>query len=690
MKTIKIKKLVLRNFKGIKLFEGNFSKIESFIRGENATGKSSVLDGICWCIDGKNAAGVSDSKFNIKTLDQDNQPIHKLEHSCELTLEIDGMERKLKRVYKELHQKKRGTNEQVFKGHTTDFFVDEMEKKEGEYRSAVADIIGVSIEEFLMISNPLYFIYRMEWKERRKILCDMAGEVSYNDIILDKKFEELDIELDKHSPDDYKKHCENSKKNIAKQLKDISPRMSELDKLEGVLSQIDFPGIEKKVVECDSVIAKNHEKIKGLTNESAVSNINIEFGSRLNKVNEAINKNEELLINTKSQRNAIVAEASHETENKISEKKELLQNEKNKGATLKSTFEGVQARQGTSESELNELTIQRDELRKKGAAVMSREFSFIADDGCPTCKRAFTTEDKTSQESTAKEGHLKGINDDLETINSKGKALTSAIEKIEKDVEILGNQSTETWKQITVQKEVVEKIQEEIAALEKTLSNVWPETEKVDKQVIEINGAIDQLRIKSEKIDEEKTEAINNLTDDAVVKTRTMLEEVIKEAESQKKTLSEELSQKGQLTLITKQKGELLDEEDRLTASHSRWERQLWLVEQLIRDYVTKIERSVNAMFTHVKFKLFEIQQNGGINQTCQVLLGGVPDGDINTAGVMKAGVDIINALSSHYQVTAPIVIDNRESITEIIPTESQIINLIKDSSFSILTQAEE
>ena len=51
----------------------------------------------------------------------------------------------------------------------------------------------------------------------------------------------------------------------------------------------------------------------------------------------------------------------------------------------------------------------------------------------------------------------------------------------------------------------------------------------------------------------------------------------------------------------------------------------------------------------------------------------------------MNAGLDIINTLCKFYGVCAPIFIDNRESVNDIIETESQIINLVvnKDNFFN-------
>ncbi|MEG0188114.1 MAG: ATPase, partial [Algoriella sp.] len=80
-----------------------------------------------------------------------------------------------------------------------------------------------------------------------------------------------------------------------------------------------------------------------------------------------------------------------------------------------------------------------------------------------------------------------------------------------------------------------------------------------------------------------------------------------------------------------------------------------------------------------VTFKLFEEQVNGGLNPTCITLVNGVPFGSANTAGRINAGLDIINTLCKVNEISAPVFLDNRESVTKLIPTESQIISLIVD-----------
>jgi len=74
---------------------------------------------------------------------------------------------------------------------------------------------------------------------------------------------------------------------------------------------------------------------------------------------------------------------------------------------------------------------------------------------------------------------------------------------------------------------------------------------------------------------------------------------------------------------------------------------------------------------------MFETQINGGIKNTCEAMVEGVPFSDLNNAMKINAGLEIIKALCEFYQVNAPIFIDNRESVTKLIDIDSQIINLV-------------
>ena len=102
-----------------------------------------------------------------------------------------------------------------------------------------------------------------------------------------------------------------------------------------------------------------------------------------------------------------------------------------------------------------------------------------------------------------------------------------------------------------------------------------------------------------------------------------------------------------------------------------------YTITQFAKAKVEHIEKRVNALFKVVRFKMFNQQLNGGETPTCEAMVNGVPYSDLNNAGRINAGLDIINAICNFEGVYAPIFIDNAESVNELMPTTSQTIRLI-------------
>jgi hypothetical protein len=82
-------------------------------------------------------------------------------------------------------------------------------------------------------------------------------------------------------------------------------------------------------------------------------------------------------------------------------------------------------------------------------------------------------------------------------------------------------------------------------------------------------------------------------------------------------------------------------------------------------------------MFKTVKFSLFDVQINGAISETFETLINGVPFQDANGASKINSGIEIINKLCDVYNFTAPIFVDNAESVVKLHESNSQIIRLV-------------
>ncbi len=115
-------------------------------------------------------------------------------------------------------------------------------------------------------------------------------------------------------------------------------------------------------------------------------------------------------------------------------------------------------------------------------------------------------------------------------------------------------------------------------------------------------------------------------------------------------------------------------------------QRLLGIYQDFLRYKVSFLEDSINAFFGRVRFKLFNQQVNGSLVECCEATVDGVPYDSLNTATQVEAALDIITALSCHWQVTVPLVVDNAESITHLPPMDTQVVQLQVHPDYGKLT----
>jgi len=148
---LKLKKLKIKQFKGISNFETDFKTTKTHLIGANGTGKSSVLDAICWVIFGKTHD--DRKKFDIMPLDELGNMIPDMTPDVTLTIERGGTVSVLRRTYK--------------KG-TASMSIDEIPYKATEFSNWVTDCISDDTT-FKMLINPLYISESLSPKEQRAL-----------------------------------------------------------------------------------------------------------------------------------------------------------------------------------------------------------------------------------------------------------------------------------------------------------------------------------------------------------------------------------------------------------------------------------------------------------------------------------------------------------------------------------------
>jgi DNA repair exonuclease SbcCD ATPase subunit len=229
--------LRLHNFKGQRdfLFEPNGNNANVF--GDNGTGKTTLMDAFSWLLFDKDSTGKKD--FAIKTLDENNNVMHGLEHEVEGVLDVDDKRVKLRKVYREVYTKKRGSTQKEFTGHTTDYFVDGVSVKKGEYEEAVANIADENI--FKLLTNPTYFNEQMDWKKRRELLLEVCGDLTDEQVIASNaKLTKLTEILNGRDVDKHRDTIKAQMKKINEEIDKIPVRISETQ-----LGMPDISGIEK-------------------------------------------------------------------------------------------------------------------------------------------------------------------------------------------------------------------------------------------------------------------------------------------------------------------------------------------------------------------------------------------------------------------------------------------------------------
>jgi AAA15 family ATPase/GTPase len=179
VKEIRLLSLSLKNFKGIRQFTLQANGQDVKVYGDNATGKTTLFDAFVWLLFDKDSQNKKD--FAIKTLDKDGQVLHGLEHEVEGVFLIDGKQLSLRKVFSEKWTKKRGSAEKQFSGHTTEYYIDGVPLKKKEYDQLISDLIDEDV--FKLLTNPSYFNEQLHWQDRRKILLQVCGDITDEEVI---------------------------------------------------------------------------------------------------------------------------------------------------------------------------------------------------------------------------------------------------------------------------------------------------------------------------------------------------------------------------------------------------------------------------------------------------------------------------------------------------------------------------
>lgn len=650
MNTIRVMKLVLINFKGQKHLEVNFNSDVTYITGDNATGKTTIMDAFLWVLFGKDSQNRAD--FNIKTLDAEGKAIHKLEHEVTAVIDVDGIQTTFRRCYKENWVKKRGAVEPVLDGHSVDYFVDDVPLSKREYDSRVYAICPEQL--FRQITNPAYFP-SLKMQDQRAMLFDIAGNITNDDVLnslitISNKhdYDPLINALNsRKSLDDFKKQTVSQKNLIKKEVSDIPGRIEENNR--NMPEAQDWDAIRAQIAEKKSQIQDYDAQIADLSKAS--ESVSAHKNSLRTKINDNLNRIDTL-------KREVRKSANEEYETWYL----LLQDKKNELSRSEGSINSLSGTLEYQKKELGFLNQQKQGLLNVYHQLKEEEFSVNEDElVCPTCGRLFDGDGYASRLETMKNNFNNKKIQKIDANVSEGKRLAGRIEDAEKLV-------AETEQKLSDAVKLKDGLQREIEQME----NHKPEqiqSEDAEKLLSE-NAEYQTLQ-------KQITEWTDDLNKPYSLADTSDLRSKKNDLQLEVDTLNRELAKEDQIIRTTKRNEELEQQLRSMQQDIAACEQIEMTILEFMKAKVSLVEQRINSAFSYVKFKLFDTQVDGTEYDTCECMVDGTPYSDLNTAKKMNAGIDIINALCRAKGVTAPIFIDNRESVSELIPCPSQLINLM-------------
>ncbi|EGQ3473377.1 ATPase [Staphylococcus pseudintermedius] len=642
---LRLNKLTIENFAGIKKQCFEFNGHNSKIHGANGTGKTTTATALQWLLFDKGLDG-STKSFNPVPVDKNNNELYELIPTVEAEFTIDDHTLLLRKESRPKYTTNQKTNRKEYsRSRTKRQFINEEPVKISDYKSRIKDVIDEDV--FKLITNPAAF-NNLDWKKRREILFEIADPINNEDIInSNDELKGLSDLLNDHDIETKKKIVSDKIKQINKEIQDIPTRINQESK-----------GLQEVEPLSDSELKQIESEIEALKQQR----IEVKNGSKFIELKNKLIDKEAELSRLKSNHNFEIDNKIHALTNEFNAEQSTVLNYTSKIRVHNREIEHEEKRRKALLSDYKMIETNFKELQDK-------QFEYTATNLCETCGQKLPA-------------------DQIESVKQK------ALEKFNKeksaDLEVLTNKKDEMLNEGKKIKPVIEKIQTEIDKYQKYVEDASKKSEKIKTQIDEFKEKqtdvteTEAYRAIVSEIEEIKQEQQN--IQESIASTVLMIDEQIHDLYLKKSKFDERLIIIESNKRSEQRIKELRSKEDNLLDEKEEYACQLYQLNLFTTTKINMLTDNINKKFDMAEFKLFNQLVNGELEETCITLVDGVEySGGLNNAARINVGLDIINTLCKHYNVTAPIFIDNAESVTDIIKTDAQQIQLIVSENSELL-----
>ena len=676
-KKVTIRRLTLTNFKGLRNVAIDFDGDVTTISGRNGTGKTTVIDGFSWLLFGKDSEGNCDTKFGIKTNDKSGAYIPHLEHEVTGTFDVVDAEtgetetkifrRVLVEEWKEQVNAETGETTEYLKGHRTNFYYNEMPlKTKGEYDKQVTELIPETI--FKAITSPDYFL-TLHWEKQRAMLLQMAGEITDEQIYAsDPKFTKLMELLQGKTLEGYQAKIKEDRAKIEADLQRIPTRIDEVTR--NTPAELDFTALEAQLTQLQ---AEYDEADKAMTSAAEANRQDYEAKQRVqNQINDLRLMQQNVLFAAKNSASAKTREANRKHDEAVRDISTYEAQERQLNATYEANRHRIEADRERAQEREAEYTRQQDEKRSLWFEVNAEEFKSGDNLICPLFKHGCADGNALQQYQADQAGARERFAEDKEarltSLTKEGQKLgeqVNAEQKAQADANV--ELATLTEQHEAAKADIRAKREQATATRDANPVQATPEVKGEDlPEWVEIQKLIDAHTAQLQAAPAEGGADV------------TSYRQKRSEVQAKMDAVKADLQKRDQIESAQKRIAELNEQKKALQLVKAQLKGKEDLVADFEKAKMDEVERRVNALFGHVRFKMYRTQiEDAKEVPDCVCYIDGVRYQDKNSAGKVNAGLDVINTLCSFYAINAPVFIDSAESVNEFIPVGSQLIKLV-------------
>ena len=635
MKEIKLNRLSLKHFKGLDSFEFVPQGKSATVSGQNGSGKTTLADALLWLLFGKDTRG---AKLNPKPLDGNNEEKLGLEPTVEAELLIDGTVVTLKRVQEEKWNTPRGQLEKVRGSDTTKYTIDGVPTMEKEWKAYLEKISAENILQMLFDST---FFMKMNWKNRREILVNMTGSSDEEIIAKDPALKAIEKIIKEHTIDDYRKILASQKKEVKRKIDGLPARIQEVTdmfaKAKADIGDQSADEIQEQVLEYEVDVSDLQNKLNAI----AAGNATLDHHEELANLKVKLANAQSAYLSSTNMETRSLQDDLNKQQRIVNEIRSLVAEAEHKKSVLA--------------THIDEMAIFIENHLKEYYALKNQSFD-EHQKVCPTCAQELPADQIVTMVATFEQKRSQNMEENV----AQGKAARDRRNAAEMELAETASEYKRLSRKLVEAEETRNKINSELKLIENSTQK-FEETK--DYQKIQ-----DQIKVVQQKI--------LNTTSDTAEEEQDLNEQI-----RQKRVLIAEAQAKFQqikgLSGYENRIEELKKEDAALKAQNQEIEKNMFLLDEFTRKKVSYLEESINSKFELVKFKLFNILKNGGLEEVCEATYNGIEYGtSLNTGARINCDLDIIDTLSKEFGLSVPVFVDNTESVNDLHPINSQMIEL--------------